>query len=65
MTAARDKCPTSGLWGDGHFVAGRRWTFIPPDGEEIMLCSAACPLAWIGDALPADPKESRQDAEAA
>jgi len=55
MTApARVKCPTSDLWGDRHFVTDRRWTLTTPDGSEMVLCSAACTLAWVCYGLPAD-----------
>lgn len=50
----RQKCPTSDLWGDRHFVTTRRYTLITPAGVAIVLCSAACALSWLVYALPAD-----------
>ena len=38
MTApSRQKCPTSDLWGDRHFVTDRRWTLTTRDGTETVL----------------------------
>jgi len=65
MTAPRSRCPAADLWGDRHMVTDRRWTLTTPDGEEIVLCSAACVLSWICYALPAEVEASRRDGEAA
>jgi hypothetical protein len=50
---------------DSHVVTDRRWALVAPDGEDIVLCSAACALAWICYGLPADVEQGRQDGEAA
>jgi hypothetical protein len=65
MTAPRVKCPTADLWGDRHFVTDRRWTLTTPKGVETVLCSAACTLAWICCALPADLEAARPEGEEA
>jgi hypothetical protein len=59
------ECPTSDLWGDRHMVTDRRWTLTRPEGEELVLCSAACALSWICYMLPADVEASRRPEEAA
>ena len=59
----RIKGPTSDLWGDRHFVTDRRWTLTTLEGAETVLCSAACTLAWICYALPADVQANIDSSE--
>lgn len=59
---SRIRCSARSLDPSRHYATSRRWTVQTPDGETIVVCSAACALScFCHEGLPADVEAAQSD----